>query len=106
MLTGGSLGWGVADVAHFCGTGPADHHCRMRALVRVHPDYHCRHEHAPTSSSPGMENVAGMPDYAAAARTDHGRQRRGRAHVSWHLPAVTESELWPAHLGHLRVSAI
>jgi hypothetical protein len=33
-----------------------DDHRRMRALVRVHPDNHGRHQHAPKSSSPGMEN--------------------------------------------------
>jgi hypothetical protein len=50
-----------------------DDHRRMRALVRVYPDHHCRHKHAPKSSSPGMDNVAGMPNYGSAiARTSSG----------------------------------
>ena len=54
-----------------------DDHRRVRALVRVHPDNHCRHQHAPKSPSPGMENVAGMPNYRSAIAHTSFEPRHG-----------------------------
>ena len=61
----------------------ADHHRRVRGLMRVHTDHHYCHQHAP--SPLGNGNVAGMPNSGPCWRSHLFRATPRREPTGWHL---------------------
>jgi hypothetical protein len=66
------------------GLSPADRHRRVRTLVRVDPDHHCRHQHSSVPSI-GVGTAAGMPNFGAAGRSFLFRATPRRGPAGWHL---------------------
>ena len=73
--------------------GGADRHRRMRALVRINPDHHCRHEAASSHSLALIgETVAGTPNsrdpcLALAPLLSHATARPRQAGTSFESQA-------------------
>jgi hypothetical protein len=74
--------------------GGVDRHRRMRALVRINPDHHCRHEDASFPNSLALigETVAGTPNsrdpcLALAPLLSHATARPRQAGTSFESQA-------------------
>ena len=55
----------------------ADRHRRVRGLMRIDPDHHCSHQHAPASSPENGRTVAGMPNTGSASARASFEPRHG-----------------------------
>jgi hypothetical protein len=62
----------------------AERHRRMRTLVRVHPDHHCRHR-LPLSSRAPAGPVAGMPNSGSISGRTSFEPRHGKGPTGWHI---------------------